>query len=134
MVLLSRLCKSDEQLTGVISLYLHNTYSYTTLQQHNTWIQRYLCMHSVCTFFHLFLYVFIFWLRKNMKIETNTREDFEKQNVFLDESNKTVNTRQVQDWSSAFKLINRSRSNHLPVCYYFIIFQFIYKNSTYYNI
>lgn len=24
-----------------------------------------------------------------MKIETNTREDFEKQNVFLDESNKT---------------------------------------------
>ena len=51
-----------------------------------------------------------------MKIETNTREDFEKQNVFLDESNKTVNTRQVQDWSSAFKLINRSRSNHLPVC------------------
>ena len=69
MVLLSRLCKSDEQLTGVISLYLHNTYSYTTLQQHNTWIQRYLCMHSVCTFFHLFLYVFIFWLRKNMKIQ-----------------------------------------------------------------
>ena len=52
-----------------------------------------------------------------MKIETNTREDFEKQNVFLDESNKSVNTRQfVQDWSSAFKLINRSRSNHLPVC------------------
>ena len=93
MVLLSRLCKSDEQLTGVISLYLHNTYSYTTLQQHNTWIQRYLCMHSVCTFFHLFLYVFIFWLRKNMKIETNTREDFEKQNVFLDESNKSLNSR-----------------------------------------
>ena len=69
MVLLSRLCKSDEQLPGVISLYLHNTYSYTTLQQHNTWIQRYLCMHSLCTFFHLFLYVFIFWLRKNMKIQ-----------------------------------------------------------------
>ena len=43
-----------------------------------------------------------------MKIETNTREDFEKQNVFLDESHKTVNTRQVQGWSSAFKLINRS--------------------------